>query len=172
MNDKVYERITARLDYYASKEMKNKVVRTVIDAGAKKLAQEYEDIDTDYGAVFVQKGVISDDEGYIEARHPELAFIEYGTGYPGKESGYPSAYLPKDPIYFEDPTTGQQLVTMGWEYYYPNIHTKRTSKTGEKGWFHYGWEVGQPAGKQFYTTSSYLKDNLASIVSKGIKKGR
>lgn len=108
--------------------------------------------------------------GFIVATGSGLMFEEFGTGYQGLFSGYPSEVLSK---------VKGVPVTGGYKYYYPSKAKKTVG--GKKGWFvpknvigtninSNGFTEGQPAGKQVYLTALQLRLNMDSILQGAIKK--
>lgn len=113
-----------------------------------------------------------DGVSYIKASGDGLAYIEFGTGYVGKNSGYPSEKLPKETITFESPK-GSPQSTQGWEYYYNNPILKQQGIKVNGGWY-FGktFTKGQPAGMQLYDTYRFLEENLKDIVINELRGGK
>lgn len=142
-------------------KLANEVVDEVCKLGAQIAMQEYAGVEGVNVHHETSAGV-----GKVVAEKEGLAYIEFGTGRVGEQSKYDKDYLPQSGI----PITGK------WEYYYDNPKTKRTSKTGEEGWYHKfegeekaRFTKGQSAGMQMYRTSQRLRNEMANIIKNKIK---
>lgn len=145
----------------SSVKLANEIVDELAKKGADIARQEYSNV----VGVNVYHETTGTGSSRVIAEKEGLAYIEFGTGRVGEKSGYDKDYLPKSGV----PITGK------WQYYYPSQY-KRTSKTGEEGWYHKfeGEEKarfvkGQSAGMQMYRTSQRLKSEMSSIIKNKLK---
>lgn len=140
-----------------STQFANKIVDELAKKGADIARQEYAGVE----GVNVYYETTGAGSSRVVAEKEGLAYIEFGTGRVGEQSKYDKDYLPQSGI----PITGK------WEYYYDNPKTKRTSKTGEEGWYHKfegeekaRFTKGQSAGMQMYRTGQRLVQEGKDII--------
>lgn len=147
-----------------SDKLNDGVAYAVAEKGAEIAQREYSGYSATVEAIEETKS-----ECIVQATGEALTFIEYGTGRPGQNSGYPSEKLPDHP--FEFHSAGKERSTQKWEYYYPNPDTKVTVG-GVEGWYlGDNFITGNPAGMQMFHTSEELADRKADIVRDYIKQG-
>ena len=147
------------------KDIDNRIANALADYG-KELAQN---IYQGTGITDVEITTTPAENGICQiiASKEGIAYIEFGTGIVGKESGYPQEKLLTETLNFESPK-GYPQSTTGYEYNYPNPITKRDGK----GWFYGGqYTQGQPAGFQLYTTAVFLNDDKIEVAKNVIKGG-
>jgi hypothetical protein len=150
-----------KLERYKSINSKfaNEVLDAVLTRAEQIARQEYAGFAVEIGREMTSAGV-----GRLYAKGDGIAYIEFGTGLVGEQSGYPKDKLPKEKLQFESPK-GSPQQTDGWEYYYDNPETKIMG-----GWF-FGktFTQGKKAGMQMYRTSQQLKREIATIVKNKIE---
>jgi hypothetical protein len=153
-----------------STQFANKIVDELAKKGADIARQEYAGVE----GVNVYYETTSAGSSRVVAEKEGLAYIEFGTGRVGEQSNYPKQNLPKQTLTFESPK-GRQQSTSGWEYYYPNIHTKRTMFK-QDGWFHKfdgdkdaTFITGEKAGMQMYRTGQRLVQEGKDIIKNKMK---
>lgn len=154
----------------SSKKLANEIVEELTQKGVEIATQEYAGISG--VAVYSEKGAAGMSK--VVAEGDGIAYIEFGTGRPGERSNYDKTLLPKEPMVFESPK-GQSQTTNGWEYYYDNPRTKRTS-LGQEGWYHKfegqkkaTFVTGQEAGMQMYRTRQRLINESPAIIKNKLK---
>ena len=132
----------------------NQVADEIAKRGEQIAREEY----AGHGKVNVSHETMGSGMSRVVAEREGLAYIEFGTGRVGQQSGYPNEKLPQSGV----PITGN------WEYYYPSEH--KVTKDGEEGWMlGSSFVKGQSAGMQMYRTSQRLKNEMANIVKNKIK---
>ena len=142
----------------------------MLDEIATEIAIKGKDIAiTEYAGVndiIVSHETLGSGRSRVVVKGENIAYMEFGTGKVGEQSSYPKDKLPQSNV----------PITKNWIYYYPSQY-KRTSSSGEQGWYHkFDGETkasfikGQPAGMQMYRTSQRLKTQMADIARNKIKE--
>lgn len=156
-NKDFFERMQKRresLDEVLSEETSNQIAQEIADVGASIASTLYFGKDVSVSSSTAEGG-----HAEVVADGDQVAYIEFGTGEYAKGT-YPGQ-LPQSGV----PITGN------WQHYYDNPKTKRTSKSGRKGWFYQKkFYVGNTAGAQMWNTARELHKVKKTIAKEIIQE--
>jgi hypothetical protein len=89
----------------------------------------------------------------IYANGEQVAFYEFGTGKVGSGT------------YWGNLPTSDVPITVSWEYYYPSKAKRKSSYTGEEGWFFENkFQKGIVAEAEMWKTAEYIRQQAPIII--------
>ena len=153
------------VDKLKNYKIQNNLINKALNLIGKKMVEIAEWEYADYEHIKFNAS-IENNHLTFKANGRGIAYIEFGTGLVGEQSGYPKDKLPTQTLIFESPK-GEQQITQGWEYYYNNPKTKILG-----GWF-FGslFTRGQVAGMQMLNIMNETREYIHNYLAKDIREG-
>lgn len=166
---------TSELDYFIS-ELSNynplqddRVIKALCQRGVELLKVEASNADFKFSSgqdivSGMEYEIVSNNQGVVYNNNPKMAFIEFGTGVVGKNSGQNPLAQSVGWVYDQN-----EHGDAGWWYPVASQPPK-----GQPSWYNdgqwYAWTRGQEAKNIFYNALVRLQQEIPDIVQKALKQ--